>query len=494
MAIATIFAQIWQYCKKPFLYNLVLGLLISLAIVHPFPLFGQLQAQNAFPEIRGVWITNNDTVRFLDENRTTESINLLADLNFNTIYPVVWNSGYVLYESEFAKREGLQPFSPRGDQGQDVLADIIAKAHRRNMLVLPWFEFGFKAPPMSELVKRHPWWFTQKRDGTKTSVSAAGEVMWMNPFHPQVQAFITQLVMDAVNKYDLDGVQFDDHTALPNEFGYDNYTISLYQQETKKTPPSNPKDPAWIRWRADKITAFMVQLNARIKAAKPNILVSVSPATYNLAYNTFLQDWLDWIRRGIVDEVIVQVYRTALPNFVEPIQRPEFREAKTLIPTAVGILTGLPTKQVPMALVNDKVYASRAQGMGVSFFYYQTLWDIAPEDKNQRIESFRRLFASPAPRSLARIAPPPPVTPTPSPPPINNPPAPNPNPAPPLQGIPIPVEMPTSSAPSNNPVLPQNDLFPPNTPPPPPPSPAPQEPGGFAPEPVLDESIPVDWY
>ncbi|MBD2654725.1 family 10 glycosylhydrolase [Synechocystis sp. FACHB-383] len=484
MAIASIFQGILPYYRKPFWRHLLLGLLVSLAIVHPFPLFGQLQAQNAFPEIRGVWITNNDTVRFLDENRTTESINLLADLNFNTIYPVVWNSGYVLYESEFAKREGLQPFSPRGDQGQDVLADIIAKAHRRNMLVLPWFEFGFKAPPMSELVKRHPWWFTQKRDGTKTSVSAAGEVMWMNPFHPQVQAFITQLVMDAVNKYDLDGVQFDDHTALPNEFGYDNYTISLYQQETKKTPPSNPKDPAWIRWRADKITAFMVQLNARIKAAKPNILVSVSPATYNLAYNTFLQDWLDWIRKGIVDEVIVQVYRTSLPTFTEPIQRAEFREAKTRIPTAVGILTGLPTKQVPMPLVNDKVYAARAQGMGASFFYYQTLWDVAPEEKDYRIQSFRRLFASPAPRSLARIAPPPPATPVPSVPPSNPPPTSQGTPAPPLQGIPIPVQMPGAPAPANNPVAPN----------PPPPTPASQEPGGFAPEPVLDDSIPVDWY
>lgn len=477
MAIATIFQPILNHCKRRFFHNLILGLLVSLAIAQPFSVFNQVQAQNAFPEIRGVWITNNDTVRFLDQGRTTESINLLADLNFNTIYPVVWNSGYVLYESEFAKREGLQPFSPRGDQGQDVLADIIDKAHRRNMLVLPWFEFGFKAPPMSELVKRHPWWFTQKQDGSKTSVSAAGEVMWMNPFHPQVQAFITQLVMDAVNKYDLDGVQFDDHTALPNEFGYDNFTISLYKQETKKAPPSNPKDPAWIRWRADKITAFMVGLNAKIKAAKPNILLSVSPATYNLAYNTYLQDWLDWIRKGIVDEVVVQVYRTSLPTFTEPIQRAEFREAKTLIPTAVGILTGLPGKQVPMPLVSDKVQAVRSQGMGAAFFYYQTLWDIAPEDKNYRIQSFQRLFSYPAPRSLARIVPPTP--------PVNfpqNPVSPAPK-APPLQGIPLTIEMPGSAPTLANPA--------PSTPPP---STPPSNPGGFSPEPTLDDSIPDDWY
>ncbi|MBE9203260.1 energy transducer TonB, partial [Synechocystis salina LEGE 06099] len=57
-------------------------------------------------------------------------------------------------------------------------------------------------------------------------------------------------------------------------------------------------------------------------------------------------------------------------------------------------------------------------------------------------------------------------------------------PAPPLQGIPIPVQMPGAPAPTNNPVTPN----------PPPPTPAPQAPGGFAPEPVLDDSIPIDWY
>ncbi|MFM1843224.1 MAG: hypothetical protein RLZZ490_1966, partial [Cyanobacteriota bacterium] len=403
MAIADFFPPLRQWRKQGFWLNVLVGLLVTLAIAQPFP----LGAQNAFTEIRGVWITNNDTVHFMDQTRTKDSVNLLADLNFNTLYPVVWNSGYVLYESAIAKREGIQPFSPRGDQGQDVLADLITQAHRRKLLVLPWFEFGFMAPPFSELVKRHPAWLTQRQDGSKTSISGAGEVVWMNPFRPEVQQFMTELVMEVVNQYDIDGIQFDDHTALPNEFGYDPYTIALYRQETKKAPPTDPKDSNWIRWRADKITDFMTQLNATVKAAKPNILISLSPATYRLAYNTFLQDWLDWIRKGIIDEVVVQVYRTSLPTFQEPIRRPEFQEAKTKIPTAVGILTGLPTKQVPMPLVTAKVREATGQGMGTAFFYYKTLWDVAPEDRSARIQEFQRLFPSPAPRSLAKIAPPP---------------------------------------------------------------------------------------
>jgi len=474
MAIAALFFPFRPLRKYRIWLNLIVGLLVTLAIAQPFPLF----AQNAFPEIRGVWITNNDTVYFMDQTRTKDAVNLLADLNFNTLYPVVWNSGYVLYESALAKREGIQPFSPRGDQGQDTLADLITQAHRRKLLVLPWFEFGFMAPPDSELVKRHPNWLTHRQDGSKTSISGAGEVVWMNPFRPEVQRFMTELVMEVVNQYDIDGVQFDDHTALPNEFGYDAFTVALYQRETKKAPPTDPKDSNWIRWRADKITAFMTQLNQTIKAAKPNILVSLSPATYRLAYNTFLQDWLDWIRKGIIDEVVVQVYRTSLPNFQEPIRRPEFQEAKTKIPTAVGILTGLPTKQVAMPLVTAKVRESTAQGMGTAFFYYKTLWDVAPEDRAARIQEFRRLFPYPAPRTLARVAPPPlPANPNPAPPPQNfstpQPPA----PPPPLVGIPITVESPGSSTPTVTPAAPAAWPDP-----------------GFSPEPALDDGVPADWY
>ncbi|BFM39184.1 family 10 glycosylhydrolase [Synechocystis sp. LKSZ1] len=378
------------------LLPLTLGLILFLQGYQPG------LSQSAYPAIRGVWITNNDTIHFMDQGRTQESINQLARLNFNTLYPVVWNSGYILYESAIAKREGLQPFSPRGDQGQDVLADLIQRAHRQGLLVLPWFEFGFMAPPFSELVRKHPQWFTQRQDGSKTSVTAAGEVMWMNPFHPQVQKFITDLVLEVVTQYDVDGIQFDDHTALPNQFGYDPYTVALYQQEMKTAPPSNPKDPAWIRWRADKLTAFIAQLNQAIKARKPQILFSLSPATYNLAYQTYLQDWLDWVRKGLVDEVIVQVYRTQLASFIEPLQRPEFQEAKLRVPTAVGVLTGLKTKQVPMALVAEKVRAAMNQGLGIAFFYYKTLWEIAPEDKQSRLSQFQALFRSPAPRSLAQ--------------------------------------------------------------------------------------------
>ncbi|HEY9848730.1 MAG TPA: glycoside hydrolase family 10 protein [Leptolyngbyaceae cyanobacterium] len=362
------------------------------------PLTQEEIPQPSFPEIRGVWMTKNDSEILMDRPKLQEATSQLARLNFNTIYPVVWNSGYVLYESDVARQTGIQPFVRKGFQEQDILADLVTISHQQGLLVIPWFEFGFMAPPVSELTLNHPDWITQKQDGSQTSIGAAGEVVWLNPFHPEVQKFITDLVLEVVTKYDVDGIQFDDHTSLPNSFGYDDYTIALYKKETERNPPSNPSDPAWVRWRADKITAFMTQLNQAVKQVKPNTIFSVAPNPYSTAYNSHLQDWLTWVRQGIVDELIVQVYRPDLLSFVEQILRPEIAEARQQIPTGVGILTGLRNRPIPIQQIQDKVQAARDRGLGVSFFFYESLWDYAPEPIEERKSNFQALFSLPASR------------------------------------------------------------------------------------------------
>ncbi|MHC5737687.1 glycoside hydrolase family 10 protein [Nostoc sp.] len=356
-------------------------------------------AQIPRQEIRGVWMTTNDFDTLKSRDKVQDAVSQLRRMNFNTIYPVVWNSGYVMYPSALAQRAGIQPFVYKGSDGHDILADLITQAHRKGLLVIPWFEFGFMAPPTSELALNYPDWFTQKRDGNQTSNSGAGEVMWLNPFHPQVQQFITNLVLETVTQYDADGIQFDDHMSLPHEFGYDQYTVALYTQETKNAPPNNPQDTAWVKWRADKITAFMVQLNQAVKQRKPQAIFSVSPNYYDFAYKFHLQDWLTWMRQNIVDELIVQIYRPDLQSFVANISRAEIKEAQQRIPTGVGIMTGLRNNPVPMQQIKSQVRAAQERGLGVTFFYYESLWNDALESLQERQAGFGTLFPSPALRA-----------------------------------------------------------------------------------------------
>ena len=353
-------------------------------------------------EIRGVWLTSNDFSMFRDRAQLGEAFQKLHQLNFNTIYPVVWNSGYVMYPSQVAQAAGIQPFIYRGSEGQDIVADIIAQGHQHNLLVMPWFEFGFMAPPMSELASEHPDWLTQQQDGSKTSVSAAGEVSWLNPFHPEVQQFLTELILEAVANYDLDGIQFDDHTSLPKTFGYDRYTLNLYRQETKKEAPDDVNDPDWVKWRANKITAFMAKLSKTVKQKKPNLVFSVSPNYYDFAYKQQLQDWLGWVRQGFVDELLVQVYRNDLDDFLSQISRPEIVEVQNKIPTAIAILSGLRNSNIPMSRVYAQAINAKSRGLGVSFFYYKSLWGYGPEPVAERQRDLQYLFRNPAPRIADR--------------------------------------------------------------------------------------------
>jgi uncharacterized lipoprotein YddW (UPF0748 family) len=371
-----------------FALSLLLTLVVQMAPV----------TANARTEIRGVWLTTNDSTLLRDRTKVQTAMSQLAQLNFNTVYPVVWNSGYALYPSAVAQAANIQPFVYQGFDGQDVLADVAAQAHRNRLLVIPWFEFGFMVPPTSELAMNHPEWLTQMRDGNQISTSAAGEVMWLNPFRPDVQKFITDLVLEIVTQHDVDGIQFDDHMSLPREFGYDPFTVALYTKEMKKAPPANAGDPEWVKWRADKITAFMKQMSQAVKARKSSAIFSISPNYYDFAYRLHLQDWMAWFKQNIFNELVVQVYRSDLDSFVEQVNRPEINEVRQKVPTGIGVLTGLRNSPVSMRQIQSQVYALRDRGLGVVFFYYESLWDDAPDSEEVRRSGFQSLFPYPAAR------------------------------------------------------------------------------------------------
>lgn len=407
-----------------------------------------VQAQTSPQEVRGVWMTVNDSEIWMNRDRMQQAVDQLARSNFNTIYPVIWNSGYVMYPSPFAQAAGIQSYVPLGKQRQDALGELIAYAHQRGLRVIPWLEFGFMTPSSSELAVMHPDWLTQKKDGTKTDEDAVGEVVWLNPFRPEVQQFLKGLVSEVVSRYNVDGVQFDDHTSLPSEFGYDSYTQNLYAQELKAAQeaaklkvakkalaarntssanatdskdlkkssdakdtasPSNlqealaspeiespmasdPKVSDWTKWRANKITAYMGQIQQTVKAIRPRAVLSVAPNPYDTAYLGSLQDWLAWVRKGIVDEVVVQIYRTDFNSFMSQVNRPEIQESRRKVATGVGVLSGLRNRPITMAQIQAQTRYVRSQGLGVAFFYFESLWDEAPEPPPQRQAQFQALL------------------------------------------------------------------------------------------------------
>jgi uncharacterized lipoprotein YddW (UPF0748 family) len=391
---------------------------ISLIVILALPVFSEarLSRTASRSEIRGVWITNIDSDVLFDRTRIRNSINQLQKLNFNTLYPVVWNWGYSLYPSKIAAKEVGKAMMPKesielllnrklpaneGLAGRDVLQEMIDRGHQSKMAVIPWFEFGFMTtapsdPAGSDLAKRHPEWLTQKKDGSKITKEGAHERVWLNPLNPEVQKFIKSLLVEVVKNYDVDGIQLDDHFGYPYEYGYDPLTVKMYQAEHQgKNPPPDPKDLEWTNWRAGKVTAFMKDLFKDIKKANPRAILSVSPNPQEFSKEFFLADWEAWERAGLVEELVIQLYRTDLARFKGEMQKPEVQRAKTHIPVAIGVLAGIKPRPMPMSQIKEQVTALRQEQLaGVSFFFYETLWNIKPvaEKVSDRQAGLKELF------------------------------------------------------------------------------------------------------
>lgn len=352
-------------------------------------------------ELRGVWLTNIDSDVLFERDRLSNALKELARLNFNTVYPTVWNWGYTLYPSSVAEKALGRSLDPTpGLQGRDMLAEVVAQGHQSGLGVIPWFEFGFMAPADSELARRHPDWLTNRRDGTQIVKEGSDDRVWLNPFNPQVQQFILDLIAEIVGNYEVDGIQFDDHFGLPAELGYDALTVQLYQQEHQgRRPPDNFQDAEWTRWRAAKITNFMQRVFQVVKARKPNALVALSPNPQDFSYQTALQDWQTWERQGLIEELIVQVYRNSFSSFLMELARPEIKAARDHIPVAIGILAGLKNRSVPLSQIQEQVQVVRSRNFaGVSFFYYETLWNTTAETSDSRKAGLQVLFPQTAAR------------------------------------------------------------------------------------------------
>jgi uncharacterized lipoprotein YddW (UPF0748 family) len=406
-----------RFARRWLSYLLCLGLLLKLTVfsLPSLAINTQSKSPAEIAEIRGVWLTNVASGVLFIPWGINRALNQLSVLNFNTVYPVVWNRGYTFYKSAVAKQiigSDSQPLLKLMHRGEDVLTKLVKLCQAKKMSIIPWFEYGLMTPHNSQLAKSYPDWLTIGQSGIKSVKETSPEeinnafvnkVAWLNALHPQVQEFIKALIVEIVSNYNVDGIQLDDHFAMPVEFGYDAFTVELYQQEHQgKSPPTDPFNPEWMRWRADKITDFMAEIHQAVKKVKPNAKISLSPNSQAFAYKYYLQDWESWVKKGLVDELILQVYRDDPDSFMAEISTPAVQLALSQIPVGIGISTGTLRDSVEIAQVKEQVKMVRDRHFdGISFFYWESLWGyIAPESPKQRRKAFSEIFNAKANRPL----------------------------------------------------------------------------------------------
>ncbi|EDX87346.1 conserved hypothetical protein [Synechococcus sp. PCC 7335] len=384
-------------------------------------------------EVRGVWVTNVASSVFFMPWGIASTIEQLADMRFNTVYPVVWNRGQTIYRSDRMKeitQRDISPLVGLMHPREDPLAEMIRRGHQKGLRVIPWFEYGFMVPLQSRLAQAHPDWLTARADGSQrlsedTFVNgpieetpeletasesamarskrlhrllksgAPSELGWLNPLHPNVQALILDLVDEVTTYYDVDGIQFDDHFSFPIEFGYDAFTVALYEAEHEgQLPPLDPADKDWIHWRAEKLSGFVNTLQKRVKETCSDCVFSLSPNPASYAYQYYAQDWQTWAEKGWLDELVVQIYRNDLDQFAAELTKETLQSIRDRIPVSIGILTGTWGSPIAFEQISQQVISSRDHHFsGVSFFYWDTLWSyFTPEPPQQRRQNFRELL------------------------------------------------------------------------------------------------------
>lgn len=340
-------------------------------------LFCKAQQTDVPKIIRAAWLTNVGSTALTSRAEIKKAVTLARQSGLTHLCTVTWNRGYTLYKSATMKKLfGIEVDPTYG--GRDPLQELIEEAHAQGIKVIAWFEFGFSNAYMDTgkyILDKYPRWASRDVDG---KILSDNGFTWMNSFDPEVQGFITSLVLEVVKKYDVDGIQGDDRLpALPVRGGYDGYTVNLYRQEHGGNyPPSNCNDDDWVEWRCKKLNDYAKQLYVDVKTLKPKVLVAHAPSLWPWCKQKYLQDWPVWLKAGYVDVVLPQLYRYKFEDYKRIVDETLNTVGKE---NAGKIFPGIITALADGFLIKDELLQkciayNRSKGiMGESFFYFESL-------------------------------------------------------------------------------------------------------------------------
>lgn len=357
--------------------KLALTLLLFSILLLPNALYQQQSA-----ELRAVKLTNVDSNVLFSDEAIARAMDYLASIGINTVITVVWNGHkadgvYTIYPSSLMDSIFGQAMIPTFDQNRDPLQRVTIEAHRNGIEVLPWFEMGFSSSYSQNgghIISRFPHWALKNNAG---NLVVKNGFDWMSGINPEVQNLITSLVLEIADNYDIDGIEFSDRIpAMPVQGGYDSVTIAVYRNEHNGSyPPQDSTDAAWMRWRADKLSEYNRSVRDSLRMCSPHLLFSSSPSVYPWSYGEYLQDSKTWVDSGLVDNIIPQLYRDNISEYINELNR-----SLSYVPAGkrdiffAEVLMNKGSYTISPQFLLQTLEANRQRNvMGEAFFFYEGL-------------------------------------------------------------------------------------------------------------------------
>ncbi len=344
-------------------------------------------------ETRAVWVSTNFHLDWppptYDEQKQKAALNEIFEniksKNLNTVYFQVRSSGTVMFKSSF---DPLSPYitgKVGGNASYDPLEYAIEQAHKRGLEIHAWVNvvrcfsgtetYILKSP--DHISQRKPEWIVEDKSNGNTSY-------WLDPGLPEVREYLSDLISEIAEKYDIDGIQMD-FIRYPGKNFDDTFSYSVYGKGKSKD-----------QWRRDNITDIVRLVYEKVKSIKPYVKIGAAPVgiykneegSYNLeGYGDVYQDSRSWLANGIVDYLVPQVYWgiNDQPDFTKIAKDWTEHNFNRSIIIGVGAYKDNVKEQL-----NKIVGYTRTLGCdGISFFRYSNI-----KDYNFRLFTYRTFPAS----------------------------------------------------------------------------------------------------
>lgn len=331
----------------------------------------------AGPEL-GVWLTTVDSRVLQSPERALEASRWLADHGIRRVGLPLYTDGSLLWDVAPGRNRLAVPRS-RVTLADPDLKRLLLDLRGRGVQTVGWLEYGLMAPPGSPWLKGRHDLLLANRAGDQRWQEFGGERrVWLNPLAAEVRAQLRDLVVDACTRLPLDLIQLDDHFVWPLELGYDPRTMAAWRQSPggRRDPAPAADAPAWMDWRRDRLTALLAEIKGAMARHCPRVRLSLAPHPLLISRELFLADWSRWVRRQLVDELVVQIYRDRPTDVAEELADPSLAEAAARVPLRIGLLAGLRTQPKSSATLRRELELVRGAGYGaVDLFFYETMRD-----------------------------------------------------------------------------------------------------------------------
>ena len=276
-------------------------------------------------EMRGVWIA---TVFSIDFPRAKDNIgrqkqelikilDTAADAGLNTVFFQVRPHGDTFYKSDIFPWSEYLTGAAGKDPGYDPLAFLIEEAEKRGIRVHAWInpyrltmgsptkpQTGHEFLPAGSPVKNRP----------DLTMACGDGKLYLNPGEPDSIRLVVDGVLEIINKYNVDGIHFDDY-FYPSDMSYDD--SATYEKYGK------PSGISVENWRRANTTALVKAVYEVVKSTRPGVEFGVSPSgiwqnssssplgsdTKGFeSYNRIFADARLWVKDGILDYIVPQIY------------------------------------------------------------------------------------------------------------------------------------------------------------------------------------------